>query len=142
VRVRDEKPVTSGVAVRQRSRWVAGRAEVASRWVGPLLRMRSMAAFDLALRLRQPSRMGVALISAALAVGAVAGLPVSAWLWATVAGIQVLAPLPFLARDGVAARYLFRYPVLVVLPILKVPARLVRQRGWYHTPHGVERDTT
>lgn len=142
VRVRDEKPVTSGVAVRQRSRWVAGRAEVASRWVGPLLRMRSMAAFDLALRLRQPSRMGVALISAALAVGAVVGLPVSAWLWATVAGIQVLAPLPFLARDGVAARYLFRYPVLVLLPILKVPARLVRQRGWYHTPHGVERDTT
>ena len=142
VRVRDEKPATSGVAVRQRSRWAAGRAEVASRWVGPLLRMRSLAAFDLALRLRQPSRMGVALISAGLAVGGVLGLPVSVGLWVTVAAIQVLAPLPFLARDGVAARHLVRYPVLVLLPILKIPARLLRQRGWYHTPHGAERDTT
>jgi len=35
----------------------------------------------------------------------------------------------------VPGRYLIRYPVLVLLPLLKVPARLIRQRGWYHTPH-------
>lgn len=142
VKVRDEKPASTAVAVRQRSRWAAGRSQVAARWVGPLLRTRSLAGFDLALRLRQPSRMGVALLSAALAVSSLVGLPVSAGLWGTVAGVQVLAPLPFLARDGVPARYLVRYPVLVLVPLLKIPARLLRQRGWYHTPHGAERDTT
>lgn len=142
VRIRDEKPTSSAVAVRQRSRWAAGRGDVASAWVGELLAMRSVAAWDLALRLRQPSRMGVALVSAGLAVGGVVGLPVSVGLWTTVAAVQVLAPIPFLARDGVPARYLVRYPVLILLPILKIPARLLRQRGWYHTPHGTERDTT
>ncbi|HSJ27945.1 MAG TPA: glycosyltransferase family 2 protein [Acidimicrobiia bacterium] len=142
VRVRDEKPSDAGVAIRQRSRWATGRSEVARRWSGSLLRLRSLAALDLALRLRQPSRMGVAVVSAGLAAGGLLGLPVSAGLWGTVAAVQVLAPLPFLARDGVPARYLVRYPVLALLPILKIPARLVRQRGWYHTPHGTERDTT
>ncbi|MEX2423615.1 MAG: glycosyltransferase [Acidimicrobiia bacterium] len=142
LRVRDEKPASAAVAVRQRSRWAAGRSQVASRWVGPLLRTRSLAGFDLALRLRQPSRMGVALVSAALAVGSLFGLPVSAALWGAIAGVQVLVPLPFLARDGVPGRYLVRYPVLVLVPLLKIPARLLRQQGWYHTPHGAERDTT
>jgi cellulose synthase/poly-beta-1,6-N-acetylglucosamine synthase-like glycosyltransferase len=142
LRVRDEKPASAAVAVRQRSRWAAGRSQVASRWVGPLLRTRSLAGFDLALRLRQPSRMGVALVSAGLAAGSLVGLPVSGALWGTVAAFQVLAPIPFLARDGVPGRYLVRYPVLVLVPLLKIPARLLRQRGWYHTPHGAERDTT
>lgn len=142
VRIRDEKPVTSAVAIRQRSRWAAGRAEVAGRWVGPLLRRRSLAAFDLALRLRQPSRMGVAVLSVALGVAGLFGLGPSAALWLSAAGVQVLAPIPFLARDGVPGRYLIRYPVLVLLPVLKIPARLLRQRGWYHTPHGADRDTT
>ncbi|MEX2279383.1 MAG: glycosyltransferase family 2 protein [Acidimicrobiia bacterium] len=142
VRVRDEKPVTTAVAVRQRARWAAGRSQVAARWVGPLLAKRSLAAFDLALRLRQPSRMGVAAVSAGLAVAGLAGLPVSVGLWSSVAAVQVLAPIPYLARDGVATRHLLRYPLLMLLPILKIPARLLRQRGWYHTPHGAERDTT
>jgi hypothetical protein len=86
--------------------------------------------------------MGVALVSAALAVGSLVGLPVSGSLWGTVAAVQFLAPIPFLARDGVPVRYLVRYPVLVLVPLLKIPARLLRQQGWYHTPHGAERDTT
>lgn len=142
VRVLDEKPVTSAVAIRQRSRWARGRSEVAARWVGQLLRTRSLPGFDLAVRLRQPSRMGVAVVSAALAAGSLVGLPVAARLWAGVAAVQVLAPLPYLARDGVAPRHLLRYPVLMLLPLLKIPARLLRQRGWYHTPHGAERETT
>lgn len=142
VRVLDEKPVTSAVAIRQRSRWARGRSEVAARWVGQLLRTRSLPGFDLAVRLRQPSRMGVAVVSAALAAGSLVGLPVATRLWAGVAAVQVLAPLPYLARDGVAPRHLLRYPVLMLLPLLKIPARLLRQRGWYHTPHGAERETT
>jgi hypothetical protein len=45
--------------------------------------------------------------------------------------------LAFLVRDGVAPRYLARYPLMILLPLLKVLARFRRNRGWYHTPHGV-----
>jgi cellulose synthase/poly-beta-1,6-N-acetylglucosamine synthase-like glycosyltransferase len=137
VRVRDEKPVSAGVAVRQRSRWASGRRAVARSSFGRLLRMGGPASLDLAIRLVQPSRMGVAVGSASLAVGSALGLPLLPWgMWAAVAGVQVLAPIPFLAREGVPRRYLLRYPLLTVLPLLKLPARLLRQRGWYHTPHG------
>jgi hypothetical protein len=59
------------------------------------------------------------------------------WLWATVVAVQVLAPIPFLARDHVGWRYLLRYPLLAVFGLLWLPIRLVsyRLRGWYHTPH-------
>jgi hypothetical protein len=84
----------------------------------------------------QPSRMVVAMLSALLALGAALGVPLwSWWLWAGFAVIQLLAPLAFLARERVPGRYLARYPLLVMLPLLKVPARLLRSRGWYHTPH-------
>jgi cellulose synthase/poly-beta-1,6-N-acetylglucosamine synthase-like glycosyltransferase len=102
VRVRDEKPSTAGVAVRQRSRWATGRRQVAREHVGSLVSMRDAAAFDLAVRLVQPSRMGVAMGSAGLALLSAAGVPLlSAWTWGSVALLQLLAPLPFLARDGV-----------------------------------------
>ena len=64
-------------------------------------------------------------------------MPLLGWrFWLGAAAVQVLAPIPFLIKDGVPGRYLWKYPVLVVLPLLKIPARLIRQRGWYHTPHG------
>lgn len=136
VRVYDEKPTTAAVTVRQRSRWAGGRRAVARAYVPALVRRGDPGALDLAVRLVQPSRMGVALTSALLAVAAALGAPLLPWrLWASVAAVQVVAPVPFLAREGVEGRYLVRYPVLAVLPVLKIPARLVRQRGWYHTPH-------
>ncbi len=136
LRIGDEKPVAAGVAIRQRSRWVAGRRHVARVYFGKLLRRRRPAAWDLALRLVQPSRMGVALLSGGLAVASALGAPLWGWwIWAAVAAVQLLAPLPFLARDRVPPRYLLRYPLLILLPLLKVPARLMRNQGWYHTPH-------
>lgn len=136
VRVLDEKPVAAGVAVRQRSRWATGRSQVAREHVPRLLASGQPAAFDLAIRLMQPSRMGVALVSAVMAGLSVLGLPtlgVGTWVTATL--LQVTAPMGFLWREGVERRYLLRYPVLTLLPVLKLPARLIRQRGWYHTPH-------
>jgi hypothetical protein len=66
----------------------------------------------------------------------------SAWLlpwpvWAIATAIQVLEPIPFLARDGVSAGQLARYPLLVILAALWVPVRVVSSlvNGWYHTPH-------
>jgi cellulose synthase/poly-beta-1,6-N-acetylglucosamine synthase-like glycosyltransferase len=136
VRVRDEKPTRSGVAIRQRARWATGRRQTARRHLGHLMTKPSLASWDLALRLVQPSRMGVALASAVLAVASWLGAPLLPWpVWVGLAGLQFLAPIPFLVRERVPLRYLMRYPLLVILPLLKLPARLKRQRGWYHTPH-------
>ena len=136
VDVLDEKPTSPAVAVRQRSRWASGRSEVARKSAGRLFRQGSLPAFDLGLRLVQPSRMGIAIASAGMVGASVLGAPtlgVTAWGAAT--AVQVFAPIPFLWRDGVEARYLVKYPLLTLLPVLKLPARLMRQRGWYHTPH-------
>ena len=136
VRISDEKPAGAGVAIRQRSRWAAGRRHVAQKFFGALVAKRSPSAWDLALRLVQPSRMGVALVSGLLALASAFGLDLWPWwIWAGIAVIQFLAPIPFLVRDRVPGRYLARYPLLILLPVMKIPARLLRSRGWYHTPH-------
>lgn len=138
LRVADEKPITADVAASQRARWQSGRRQVARRWFLALLKRRTRGSWDLALRLVQPSRAGIALLSALLAVAAALGAPLWPWqVWASIALIQLLAPLAFLVRDGVAPRYLARYPLMILLPLLKVLARFRRNRGWYHTPHGV-----
>jgi cellulose synthase/poly-beta-1,6-N-acetylglucosamine synthase-like glycosyltransferase len=140
VRIGDEKPAEAGVAIRQRSRWVAGRRHVARTYIGQLLRRGSPASLDLALRLIQPSRMGVAVLSALLALASAVGAPLWPWwVWAGLAAIQLLAPIPFLLRDHVPERYVVRYPLLILLPLMKLPARLLRTRGWYHTPHEGDR---
>lgn len=136
VRILDEKPTDASVAVRQRSRWAAGRSQVARAHVPRLLKIGTPAAIDLAIRLVQPSRMGVAVVSAALAGASALGAPTMGFgAWSLAAVLQVAAPVGFLWREGVERRYLVKYPVLTVLPLLKLPARLIRQRGWYHTPH-------
>ena len=138
LRVADEKPVTADVAANQRARWQSGRRQVARRWFWPLLKKRTRGSWDLALRLIQPSRAGIALFSAFLAIAAALGAPLWPWqVWTSIALIQLLGPLPFLVRDRVAPRYLVRYPLMILLPLLKVVARFRRNRGWYHTPHGV-----
>jgi cellulose synthase/poly-beta-1,6-N-acetylglucosamine synthase-like glycosyltransferase len=145
LRIGDEKPTRPGVAVRQRARWKVGWRRVARRYLIPLLRAgvrrRSPSALDLAVRVVQPSRTWMALSSAFLAMlaPAFAGwlLPWPVWAGATL--LQVVLPLPFLAREGVPARYLVRYPLLAVLAVLWLPVRVLSARakaGWYHTPHG------
>ncbi|MGH8935088.1 MAG: glycosyltransferase, partial [Acidimicrobiia bacterium] len=146
LRVRDEKPADIGVAVRQRARWTKGWSRVARRHVDPLLRdglaRRSLGPVDLALRLVQPSRTGVAATSAALAVGGAAfrgGLLLPWQIWTGAAALQFFLPLAFLARERVPGRYLVRYPVLAVLAVLWLPVRVLSAapgRAWYHTPHG------
>lgn len=147
VRIRDEKPASLGVAIRQRTRWAGGKQKVARRYGPALVRLsikdRSFGPFDLAVRLTQPGRTFLALLTGGLAI--VAGLFPSDyllawWLWAGVAGVQVLAPLPFLARDRVSGRYLWRYPLLTVFGLMWIPVRILSRfrRGWYHTPHDGE----
>ena len=141
VRVRDEKPTDIGVTVRQRARWMSGKRASRRRYLGELIRAGEPAALDYALRLIQPGRTFVALVSGVLtAVAAATGSP---WLlpwqiWATATAVQVFEPIPFLARDGVPTRRLLRYPLLILLAALWLPIRLFSGRvsDWYHTPHG------
>ena len=141
VKVRDEKPTDIGVTVRQRARWMSGKRASRRRYLGELTRAGEPAALDYALRLIQPGRTFVALVSGVLtAVATATGLP---WLlpwpvWATATAVQVFEPIPFLGRDGVPTRRLLRYPLLILLAALWLPIRLFSGRvsDWYHTPHG------
>jgi cellulose synthase/poly-beta-1,6-N-acetylglucosamine synthase-like glycosyltransferase len=140
VRVRDEKPASIGVAVRQRARWMAGKREAARKHFGSLVRRSTPASLDMALRLVQPGRSFIALTS--LLMTALSAITGSRWLlpweaWAVATAIQVLEPIPFLARDGVKPRQLVRYPLLVILAALWIPVRVVSGmvKSWYHTPH-------
>jgi len=143
VRIKDEKPESMSVAVRQRARWMAGKRAAVRKHFLPLLRTGKLSALDQALRLVQPGRSFVALLSGAFTVAALA--TDSGWLlpwpvWAAATAVQVLEPIPFLAREGVPARRLVRYPLLALVAALWIPIRLVSRRvdGWYHTPHRSE----
>ena len=140
VRVQDEKPGDAAIVVRQRARWMAGKRQVRAKHLVNLVRLSTATSLDLAVRLVQPGRSFVALASGVLAVTAAASG--STWLlpwevWGLATAVQVLQPIPFLARDGLGARRLVRYPLLVLLAALWVPIRLLSSRvtGWYHTPH-------
>jgi cellulose synthase/poly-beta-1,6-N-acetylglucosamine synthase-like glycosyltransferase len=141
VKVRDEKPTSVGVTLRQRARWTAGKRAARRAHLGGLLRAGSPIAWDQAVRLVQPGRTFVALVSGV--VTALSAIFESAWLlpwpvWGIATLIQVLEPVPFLARDGVPARRILRYPLLIVLAALWIPVRILSGRvtDWYHTPHG------
>jgi cellulose synthase/poly-beta-1,6-N-acetylglucosamine synthase-like glycosyltransferase len=142
VKVWDQKPVSLGVAMRQRARWMSGKRSVARRHRLRLLARaigkRSWAVVDLVIRQSQPSRtfmVGIFILFAVLAP--LTNLLWPWWLWAAMAALQVLAPLVFLIRDGVSRRYLWRYPLLAIFGILWLPVRLMSSwvRSWYHTPH-------
>lgn len=140
VRVRDEKPTDAGVAVRQRARWMAGKRQLRRRYLWPLLSRREPATLDMAVRLAQPSRTWVAFVSGILTVAA--AVTESPWLmgwrvWGVITAIQVLEPIPFLAKDGVEPRRLLRYPLMTLLAGLWLPVRVISSKvgEWYHTPH-------
>ncbi|MEA3502507.1 MAG: glycosyltransferase family 2 protein [Actinomycetota bacterium] len=147
VRIYDEKPTDAASAIRQRARWMAGKRQVARTYLGALWRgsveQRSGRLFDVGLRLVQPGRSFVALLSGALTL---AGLVTrSNWLlpwpiWGALTAVQLLEPIPFLARDGVPAKHLIRYPFLVILAVLWIPIRVASSitRGWGHTRHSGE----
>lgn len=142
VRVYDQKPASVGVAMRQRARWMSGKRTVARTYrlsmLGAALRRRSWSLVDLLIRQSQPGRAFMVGVSAAFGVAAVfTDLLWPWWVWAVIVAVQVLAPIVFLIRDRVPARYLWRYPLLVVFGLAWLPVRLMswRVRGWYHTPH-------
>lgn len=146
VRIEDEKPASLTVTIRQRARWMAGKRSAARAHLTALLKTGRPAALDQAVRLIQPGRSFVALLSGTLLVAAAASS--TRWLlpweiWAAAVGVQVLLPIPFLVKEGVTGRRLARYPLLVLLAALWIPIRILSRRvsGWYHTPHGDKPDS-
>lgn len=145
LRVRDEKPTQVAAAARQRARWMAGKRAVRREWLFPLvkagLRSRSWGPIDAALRLIQPGRSFLALVTGVLWMVSVM-VPSSLLLTPSVLGpatlVQVLAPVPFLLRDRVPSKYVIRYPLVVIIAALWIPVRIMSRfaSGWYHTPHG------
>ena len=140
VKVEDEKPTSLGVTVQQRARWMSGKRSARRAHLGDLVRSGRPASLDQALRLVQPGRTFLALVSGVLT--ALAAITGSAWLlpWPVLGvatAIQVLEPIPFLAREGIPLRRLIRYPFLIVLAALWLPIRFASRRvdQWYHTPH-------
>ena len=140
IRIRDEKPTSVGVTVRQRARWMAGKREARRKHLGALIGKATPASLDQAVRLVQPGRSFVALLSGLLTIAAV--MTGSSWflswqVWAVATAVQVLEPIPFLAKEGVEAKRLLKYPLLVLVAALWIPVRVMSQRltGWYHTPH-------
>ena len=142
IRIGDQKPSRLGVALQQRARWMSGRRQTRRqnrrRLVGAAWKQRSWGPVDLLIRQAQPGRTFMVLVAVGLAIGAVfTDLLWPWWVWLGLAAIQVLLPMAFLVREGVPARYLVRYPFLVIFGLLWLPVRVTsaRVRGWYHTPH-------
>ena len=144
VRIGDEKPGSVAVAAKQRARWASGRRLVARQYFTRLvtagLRRRSMELIDQAIRLVQPGRTFVALVSgiftvlAALDVPLLFGWPI--WLAATV--VQVALPVVFLVRDRTPFKLVVQYPLIVIVAALWLPVQILSRRrssDWYHTPH-------
>lgn len=146
VRIADEKPRELGVAVRQRARWMAGKRNTRRRHLRSLLSRPTPANVDMAIRLIQPGRSFLALVSAVVA--AVAWMAQPDWLldrrlWLAATVVQVAQPIPYLLRDGLGARQVARYPLLALIAALWIPVRLMSTltSGWFHTPHqGVSPD--
>lgn len=148
VRVLDEKPASLAVAVRQRGRWGRGLDQVRRRYLLPLVlaavRRPDAAAADFALRLVRPSRTGTAALTLLVVLGQ-AVVPTTRHSarqrrWLALLAVQLAVPPVLLARDGVPARLVLRYPLALVMPALSAAGRLqARLRGdgttWYHTPH-------
>ena len=141
LKIKDEKPTSVHVTVRQRARWMSGRRATRRAYFSRLMRAGTPASVDQALRLIQPGRTFIAFLSGAMTLLAAFTnsthlLPWSVWCIASV--VQVLEPVPFLARDQVPRRYFLSYPLLMVLAVLWLPIRVLSHRvsSWYHTPHG------
>lgn len=146
VRVQDEKPRSAPVAIRQRARWMSGKRAARRAHLSSLLRSSEPGSFDMAIRLIQPGRSFIALLTGLLTVAAFA----TDWNWllpwpvlAAATALQFLLPIPFLLKDGIPLRRIVRYPLLTLVAALWIPVRLVstRRTAWYHTSHeGVTRN--
>lgn len=151
----DEKPLTLGQSLRQRSRWMQGHHDVALRWIVPMaratLRRRSIRCFDALLHLLQPIRLLVAFLLLLLIVTALAVDPDHAALgralhftipaWSLAGALYVVYPVLVAAAEGRLGMALRSLPSFLLFGFTWIPAAAiglarVRRRVWVHTTHG------
>lgn len=147
VRIRDEKPSNLKVATRQRARWAAGRRVVLRHYGNAILKefvkTGRLRLLDQLIRLVQPGRSFIALVSFLLTLAATAGVPgMLNWrVWILITAGQFLLPIGFLKRDAIENRYIIRYPFVVLIAAMWIPVQVLSRMGssgWFHTPHSGE----
>lgn len=155
--VYDEKPLTFSQSWKQRVRWMQGHADVATRFVGPLLKKavkeRSWSPVDCAVYLLQPVRilvMGIITlmcwIQTAYPDGNIGFFQISyvvpAWVWSVfVIGQFLWTPLVIvLERHKITLKLVLYYLTYSIYALTWVPITIIgiikkNQKEWFHTQH-------
>lgn len=151
--VYDEKPITFQQSWEQRKRWMQGHADVASRFVVPLVKKafkeRNLVPLDCALYLLQPVRiitMGMITFMAWLQ-SAYPDLNLVVWglvpanIWNVVVIFQMLwTPAILIMENRLCKNFLLRYFAYMVYCISWVPIAFIgiinkNEKEWFHTKH-------
>lgn len=153
--VYDEKPLTLSQSVKQRTRWMQGHADVASRFVPKLFKKavteKNVLAFDCIVYLVQPFLLIALLIITTMSVVQLIYPPLSMWfltnlaippyLWTVVMLIQFLITPFILWVEGKLSKKMVIYyiPYLIYvytwLPIAVIGVIRKNNKDWFHTEH-------
>ena len=153
--VYDEKPLTLSQSVKQRTRWMQGHADVASRFIPRLFKKavkeNDVLAFDCIIYLLQPTLLIMLLIITTvsfiklfyppLGMWFLTNLAIPPYLWNLVMlGQFLLTPLVLWAEGKLTKKMIIYYvPYLVYtytwLPIAVVGVIRKNNKDWFHTEH-------
>lgn len=153
--VYDEKPLTLSQSVKQRTRWMQGHADVASRFIPKLAKKatkeKDILAFDCIIYLLQPTLLIMLLIVTMVSFIQLFYPPLGMWfltnlaippaLWTVVMLVQFfLTPFILWMEGKLTKKMIFYYiPYLVYtytwLPIAVVGVIRKNNKEWFHTEH-------
>ena len=153
--VYDEKPLTLSQSVKQRTRWMQGHADVASRFIPKLFKKatkeKDILAFDCIIYLLQPTLLIMLLIITTVSLIKLFYPPLGMWfltnlaippyLWNLVMiGQLLLTPFVLWVEGKLTKKMIMYYiPYLVYtytwLPIAVVGVIRKNNKDWFHTEH-------
>lgn len=151
----DEKPLTLSQSFKQRTRWMQGHADVASRFLKKLLvkafKEKDVLAFDCAIYLMQPALLVVLLIITlasftqlfvpSLGMWFLSNLAIPTYLWDVVMiGQLILVPFVLWTEKRLTKKMIMYYiPYLFYtytwLPIAVIGIIKKNNKDWFHTEH-------
>ncbi|MBQ4110811.1 MAG: glycosyltransferase family 2 protein [Clostridia bacterium] len=153
--VYDEKPLTLSQSFKQRTRWMQGHVDVASRFLIPLLKKtvkeKNIVAFDCAVYLVQPVLLILTLLTTLIsfvqlffpqvATWCLSYLAVPTYVWNVTMIVQLVAtPFVLFIENRLTKKMLTYYlPYLLFtytwLPIAVVGFAKRKNKEWFHTQH-------
>lgn len=151
----DEKPLTLSQSVKQRTRWMQGHADVATRFIPKLLKKAfkegDILAFDCSIYLMQPALLIMLLIVTlasvlqlmfpSLGMWFLTNLAIPPYLWNVVMIVQLLfTPFILWTEKKLTKKMIIYYiPYLIFtytwLPIAVVGVMKKNNKEWFHTEH-------